>query len=242
MTTQIQRNDPLLRRIVRAIDKAIADDVPRIRQEMQLETDNYVRFIRSDCIHDNLKTLAVSEDVQIIPFKRYSWKGRMLVDHANRITYSITTRQNLDAIPKKKDRRAPHFLMSMLAVENGDLEGQYEQLTLFPMDQFDEETYEEDYDTIINGALDPSAGYRHYVITYEFTGETLLEVDVVFLDKNFTVIDKESIREYIKPDFARLTGSAAAPEDAAENKPSIKNHLSLKPGLKQQLYEEEKQA
>ena len=242
MTTQIQRNDPLLRRIVRAIDKAIADDIPRIRQELQLETDNYIKFIRTDQIHDNLKTLAVNEDVQILPFKRYSWKGRMLVDHANHITYSITTRRNLDTIPKKKDHRAPHFLMSMLAVQNGDLHGQYEQITLFPMSQFDDQTYEEDYESIINGALDPSAGYRHYVITYEFTGETLLEVDVVFLDGNFNIIDKQSIKEYIKPDFARLTGTQAPAEETKESKSSIKSHLSLKPGLKPHLYEEEEQA
>ena len=242
MASQIKRNDPLLRRIVRAIDKAIADDVPRIRQEMLLETDNYLRFIRTDCIHNNLKALATSEDVQIIPFKRYSWKGRMLVDHANHITYSITTRQNLNAIPKKKDRRAPHFLMSMIAVENGDLKGQYEQLSLFPMSQFDDVIYKEDYNSIINGALDPSAGYRHYVITYEFTGETLLEVDVVFLDKNFNIIDTESIREYIKPDFARLTGSTTTPEDLPKRTSSIKSSLSLKPGLKPQLYEETEQA
>ena len=67
-------------------------------------------------------------------------------------------------------------------------------------------------------------------------------MDVVFLDKNFTVIDKESIREYIKPDFARLTGVTTLPEEITESKLPIKNHLSLKPGLKPQLYEKEKQA
>ena len=241
--TKIIVNEDLLRKIVRAIDKAIADDVPRIKWELQLETPNYIRFIRTDMINDNLKALALSEDIQFIPFQRYSWHGRMLVDHRNHITYSITTLQNLEAIPKKKQRKAPHFLMSVLAMENGDLVGSEKQLSFFPMEQFEENIYEEDYKSIMGGILNPDEDYRHYVIAYEFERDELQDVQVLLLDKEFKVIDEISVARYIKPDFARLTGvENRINNDNRSDDRTIRSSLSLKPGLKPQLNEIEEEA
>ena len=86
----------------------------------------------------------------------------------NRITYTVTTQQNLIAIPKKKNRTCPHFLQSILAVENGDLQGEYVQMTMMSMEQFEDDVLEEDYKKIVAGVLKPDSGYRHYIVTYAF--------------------------------------------------------------------------
>ena len=227
-------DDDLIRRIVRAIEKAVADDIPAIIHEHPLETTNYIKIMRTDCINENLKSIALGEDIKLIKFKRFSWYGRMLVDLRNRTTYTITTKQNLTAIPKKKERKTPHFLMSILAIENGDLHGQYEPLSLFPTYNcgFEKECYETDYNNIVNGVLDPREGYRHFVISYEFTDDILLNVDLLLLDKNFCEVEKRNLNEYIKPDFAKLTNlETTYSKDKTQNDTNHKVSLSLKPGI-----------
>lgn len=227
-------DDDLIRRIVRAIEKAVADDIPAMIHEHPLETTNYIKIMRTDYINENLKSIALGEDIKLIKFKRFSWFGLMLVDLRNRTTYTITTKQNLKAIPKKKERKTPHFLMSILAIENGDLHGQYEPQSLFPIYNYDfkKDCYETDYNNIVNGVLDPREGYRHFVISYEFSNDILLNVDLLLLDKNFYEVEKRNLNEYIKPDFAKLTNPKITySKDKNPNHTNRKVSLSLKPGI-----------
>ena len=110
--TDFPGDEMMVRRTVRAIQKAIEEDVPDFCRENHMETMNSVRYVRGDKINDNLRNHVVSEDTILISFKRYSWDGRMLIDQKNCITYTITTQQNLAAIPKK-NRSCPHFLQSI---------------------------------------------------------------------------------------------------------------------------------
>ena len=227
-------DDDLIRRIVRAIEKAVADDIPAMIHDHPLETTNYIKIMRTDYINENLKSIALGEDIKLIKFKRFSWHGCMLVDLRNRITYTITTKQNLKSIPKKKERKSPHHLMSILTVENGDLHGQYEPLSLFPTYNygFEKECYETDYNSIVNGAFNPREGYRHFIISYEFSDDVLLNVDLLLLDKNFCEVEQRTLNEYIKPDFAKLTNlETTYSKDKNQNDTSRKVSLSLKPGV-----------
>lgn len=207
-------NENLFRRIVRAIDKAIADDIPQYLRDHHKETNNAIMQLRGDNINENLRQFVVAEGIELIPFRRFVWQGRLLADRRNKVTYSITTQANLSAIPKKKDRTKPHFLQSVLAAENSGYQGRYKQETLFSMGMFDTETLKNDYDEIIAGMLEPSEGYCHYVISYQIVGNELVDVKLEFLDSNFATIDEVSLNEYIKPDFARLTDTKPIDEDA----------------------------
>lgn len=237
--TDFPSNEMMIRRIVRAIQKAIEEDVPEFCRENHMETMNSVRYVRGDKINDNLRNHVVSEDTILISFKRYSWDGRMLVDQKNHITYTITTQQNLAAIPKKKNRSCPHFLQSILAVENGDLHGEYEQMALFPMEQFENEVLEEDYKKIVSGVLSPDSGYHHYVVAYAFEKDELLDVNMVLLDKVFNTVSEISLNDFIKPDFAQLT--AEQPEKNSEQtaKPAktAKDLVVIKTGIRPELIE-----
>ena len=239
----IYLNEKIIIKIVYAILKAVTDDVPQYLKENHKETNNAIIQLRGDYINDNLKNMVVSDEVKFIPFKRYGWQGRLLVDPINKITYSITTQNNLRAIPKKRGRTRPHYLHSILAKENGSCEGQYVQEPLFPMEKFDKKTLENDYNEIISGMLNPSEDYRHYVISYNAVNNELLDVKLEYLDKHFITIEEISLNEYIKPDFARLTNSAEEHMDSSDSsQENVRNHLGLKAGLRPVLKEIEKQA
>ena len=243
--TNFPSDEMMISRTVRAIQKAIEEDVPEYCRENHMETMNSVRYVRGDKINDNLRNHVVSEEAILISFKRYSWDGRILVDQKNRITYTITTQQNLAAIPKKKNRSCPHFLQSILAVENGDLHGRYEQMALFPMEQFEDDVLEEDYKKIVSGVFSPDSGYHHYVVAYAFEKDELLDVNMVLLDKAFNTVSEISLNDFIKPDFAQLT--AEQPENSEQTaKPakSAKDLVAIKAGIRPELIEleDEKQA
>ena len=169
----------------------------------------------------------------------------MLVDLKNRITYTVTTQQNLIAIPKKKNRTCPHFLQSILAVENGDLQGEYVQMTMMSMEQFEDDVLEEDYKKIVAGVLKPDSGYRHYIVTYAFEKSQLLSVNMELLDKGFNKVNSLSLNEFIKPDFAQLTvDQLKNPEETAEPEKTARDLVAIKKGIRPELIEleEEKRA
>ena len=219
--------------VIHAIEKAVSEDVPRQVTENRLETNNYLAFIRGDFINSNLRELTASGYGELLPFQRFGWRGRLLVDRLSRLTYSITTQANLNQIPRKH-RQRPHFLQSLLAVENGDLEGCGRQLTLYDMDPFEQDTYRADFDDIVNGFFESSEGYRHCVITYQAQRDEVTDINLVLLDSKFAVVEEYSLNEFRRPDFAQLTAYALS-DDAVEyeaHNAATKNLTKLKKGIK----------
>lgn len=119
-------------RIVRAIDKTIAEDIPQERREKDLETKNYIAHIRGDYLNSNLHRIAAIDGIELHPFKRYGWEGRLLIDRENKITIGVTTQANLQVIPRKKDRNCPNYMQTLLKIMNGDLESPATQLSFLP--------------------------------------------------------------------------------------------------------------
>ncbi|MBR0194800.1 MAG: hypothetical protein IJQ32_00945 [Paludibacteraceae bacterium] len=232
----------LLSAIVRSIDKAISEDVPGQLRVMPLETNNYLAFIRGDFINQNLRAFAIEEGGYLHAFHRFGWSGRILISRESKLTVSITTQNNLSLIPRRT-RQRPHFMQSILHCMNGDLRGRYEQTRLFDTDPFEPEDYARDFEDIINGTFDPEEGYRHCVIAYRAYGDELLDVKLVVLDPQFNTVIEESLNEYMKPDFARLTDPAPAEEATREEHNAVTRRLtSLKQGVKPALREGEKEA
>ena len=238
----IKLNDNLMRRIVRAVDKAIADDVPQYLREHHKETNNAIIHLRGDCINENLRKLVVGGDIEFVPFKRYVWQGRIIVDRAEKVTYTITTQKTLRAVPRKQ-RNKPHFLQTILYMENGGCEASVKQMTLMDFFPFEAEDLENDYNSIVEGLIDPAKGYRHYVIAYDADGSELRDIQLEFLDKDFNIIATASLNEYIKPDFARLTDVEPVNEDLSdETDGEARGLLAIKSGLRPKLRGVPKQA
>ncbi len=202
----IEVNMDIIISAIRAIEKAVTEDVPNELRDNYLETNNRIGGLRGDWINQNLRENSVNAGGTLHPFIRYGWRGRIIVDRENRITYSIATRANLKQIPRKL-RRTPHFLQTVLMQENGGLHGQYEQTTLFEISQFDQTVYKQDYDSIFYGAIDPGEGYKHCVICYEAARDEVINLSLLLLDTGFNTVNEMDLNEYRKPDFSKLTSN-----------------------------------
>ena len=242
-------NQMLHRKIVYAINKAISEDVPQNIRDNRLETNNRNIFAASDFINDNLRQHVAKDDVELISFKRYAWEGRIIVDRANKVTYTISTHQNLKSVVSK-NRSNPHYLMTLLYAENGDCEGSPKQMTLGDLypeckaTTFDSDILEEDYDRIMQGSISRTDGYRHYIVAYTAEHHAILEIELLLLDKDFAEVDKLDLIEYVTPDFASLTETQYEESESAETteeeaRPSL---LKLKPGVKPALRAMEEEA
>lgn len=235
-------NQVLNRKIVYAINKAISDDVPQEIRENHLETNNRHIFAASDYINDNLRKYVVKDEVELLAFNRYAWEGRILIDRANRMTYTISTYQTLRTIIRKV-RNRPHYLQSILYAENSDCEGVPKQLSIgdlypdFKGSSFDEEELEEDYAKIMQGSINKADGYKHYIIVYTSAHHTISDIEMLLLDKDFAEVDRISLMEYVNPDFASLTESGYdAIEEQDEKIEEVRTlPLKLKPGVKPAL-------
>lgn len=241
-TETIVENRALNRKIVYAINKAISDDVPQEIRENRLETNNRHIFAAGDYINENLRRHVVKDEVELLAFNRYAWEGRILIDRANCVTYTISTYQTLRTIIRK-NRNRPHYLQSILFAENGDCEGASKQLSMgdlypdFVSSPFDAEELEEDYDKIMQGSIDKTDGYKHYIIAYTSDRHTISNIEMFLLDKDFVEVDKLSLMEYVNPDFVSLTGHGYdGMEEQDKNAEEVRTMpLKLKPGVKPTL-------
>lgn len=240
----IRRNERLERMLVWAINKAVADDIPQLFSEHPLDTHNFLGHFRGDCINTNLRLGVTSENIIVLPFQRSGYAGRLVIDQTNKISYSITTDQNLRSIPRKKGRKTPHFLQTILGVENSAYESECKQLEFMPTSLFDEETLREDFESIIANLFSPNEGYVHYIITYIPGRSGLLDVQLLFLDKDFDMIDAQSLNEFIAPDYAELTASQDIPDTSVDTttEPNVRSIIGVKPGLRPALYDEDDEA
>jgi hypothetical protein len=206
------------RRLVACINKALQDDLPHYLAEFHPDTKNGVPHLIGDWINTNIRSDLTGEHVDVMEFSRYSWKGKVIIDRANLMTYTIMREKRLFQIRKER-RDRPHYLQTIVSILNNQFEAQVKQLVLFDVGEyrFDEETLDGDYDSIFNGCLGRDEGFTHCAIAYDtFRGE-LSDIKVLFLDKDLDVIEDISLNEYIKPDFAALTNTpvaAAQTEDA----------------------------
>jgi len=227
----IEINMDIVISAIRAIEKAVTEDVPNELKEKNLETNNRIGGLRGDWINQNLRDFTVNAGGILHPFARYGWRGRMIVDRDNKISYSIATRANLKQIPRKL-RRTPHFLQTVLMQENRELHGRYEQTTMFDMNQFDEHVYEQDYDSIFYGAINPNEGYKHCVICYETASDEISNISLLLLDPHFNIVNEMDLSDYCKPDFSKLTADNTHNDfNASEHNEAIRNLLKVKHSL-----------
>ena len=235
-------NQMLNRRIVYAVNKAISDDIPQMIRENRLETNNRHIFASGDYINENLRKHVVKDEIELIPFKRYAWEGRILADRVNKITYTICTHQTLRTVIRK-NRNRPHYLQSILYAENGDCQGTPKQITLgdfFPgmvPTQFEDEELNQDFEKIMQGSITKADGYKHYIVVYTAEHHEITEIEMLLLDKDFAEVDRISLMEYVNPDFASLTEMEYSVSESVggDVKETRSLSLKLKPGVKPAL-------
>ncbi|MCM1193103.1 MAG: DUF5986 family protein [Butyrivibrio sp.] len=120
-------------------------------------------------------------------------------------------------------------------MENGDLEAPCKQIN--PGDfidrfepLFSDETYEQDFNSIMASDVNRGEGYRHCVIVYEKEHYELTHVSFLVLDKDMDIVQKCSLTELLQPDFGTLTAPAVQNED--NGKRDVHNLVKVKVGVK----------
>ncbi len=242
LVNKLVTNDDLLRKIVYSIDKAIGEDQQQYLKENHRETNNAIILLRGDYINTNLRNHVVKDEIDLVPFQRCGWSGRMIIDRKGHITYSIMKEETLSDVPRKKNRKNPHYLQSILYVENKDCIAKQRQMTLqdFGITIFDTNVLEQDFQKISQGLIDMKEDYKHYIIAYKAEHGEIKNIKLKFLDKDFNIVDEASLMQYIKPDFARLTDIGPVESDE-ENMKDNKGLVSIKSGLKPKLREIDKE-
>ena len=242
--TKIISATDLLRKIVYCIEKAIVDDLKQYLRENQYETNNAIILLRGDLINTNLRNHVVNDDIELVPIQRYGWSGRIIIDRKAHITYSIMTQGTLSDVIKKKNRENPHYLQSILYMENKDCVAKEKQMTLedFGITIFDTAVLEQDFKKITQGLINVEDDYKHYIIAYRVENGDITDIKLKFLDKDFNLVDEESLMQYIRPDFARLTDVNFAENPNEDNKVDKKSLVAIKNSIKPILREIEKRA
>lgn len=237
----IKLNEKLMRRIVYAINKAITEDVPEELRNNWLETNNRCRFANGDYINNNLRNHVVNEDIKLVPFRRFVYDGRIIIDQKNKITYSIVTFETLKKV-KKLNKNNPHYLQTLLFIENRDCVSSYKQMRITDYIEsdkasyFTEEEYIEDYNDIMQGEIRNPEQYKHYIIAYSYKKSEVSKVKLLYLDKDFDIIDSCDLREFITPDFANLTQDRYYERENAIKVVGRKQHtFKLRQGVKTSL-------
>ena len=239
---KIAINDTLLRKIVYSIDKAIGEDQQQYLRENQKETNNAIILLRGDDINTNLRHHIVKDNIDLIPFRRSGWSGRIIIDRTEHITYSIMTEGTLATVARKKNRINPHYLQSLLYAENKECIAKERQMTLqdFGITIFDTDVLEQDFEKISQGLIDRKEDYRHYIVSYIANHGKIKSITLKFLDKEFNIVDEQPLMQYIRPDFAQLTNTDSVKESDEDNIQSIKSLVSVRSGVKPKLHEIEK--
>ncbi len=242
METELRKivlNRTLMRKLVYSVNAAVTVDIPREIRENRLETNNRIKLSYGDYINENLRNHVVDgEKVELISFTRYAWDGRILVDRENKVTYTICTELTLKAVARKHGT-SPHYLKSILFVENHEYEGTPKQISLADVYPsfilYTQDDIEEDYDAIMQGKIDKLDGYTHYVIAYSVEKSSIRSIRLVLLDKDIAEVETVSLMEFIEPDFVALTQSDfnAETDVTEEEQPAEKSSLvKVRPGFK----------
>jgi len=186
---------------------ALQDDLPRYLTEFHPDTTNGVPHQIGDWINTNIRKHMTGNNVEVIEFPRYSWRGKIIVDRENHITYTIMREKRLRQVRREK-RERPHYLQTIVAILNANLIAPQKQMALFWGDDyalFENEIVEQDYDAIFKGRVDKTDGYHHCAIIYETDRGVLADINILFLDKELDEVARISLNEFIKPDFSKLT-------------------------------------
>ena len=249
--------EPLLRLIVKAVEKGVGEDIRDYLTSTDKATNNAVRLMRADNINTNLRDSVVSDTIELKYFNRSAWVGCLLIDRQHCLTFTICTKQTLESIPKKPNRHIPHYLQTILYVQNSEVEAQYKQSTLFDgmpeeVNQFSNEEYQRDYENIMDDDLSFGDKYQHWVVVYEASHLSVTSISLMLLDKDFQTAQEIKLDNLLKPDFSELTTTEATslPKQDAHSlvtvKPKIKKSANGTPQqetrVSAKITEEKKQA
>lgn len=215
--------------VVDCINMALKDDYSRYLDEFQPDTTNALPLLVGDWINTNISKHLTGENIETITFPRCGWRGKIIIAHEQKLTFSIIREKRIDQI-KKEQRDNPHYLQTIFAVLNVDFVAPVKQMNFLDgfIPVFDTEMIESDYNGIFRGAISKDEGFNHCVIAYETDRGMLTDIGILFLDKDLDVVASISMKDYIRPDFAKLTAAENESDDTEPEEESSANLITLR--------------
>lgn len=216
-----------------AIEKGVSKDTRSYLEENDTITRNAVPYVRGDRINTNLRNrFATDRSTEVKMFQRTSWKGILIIDNENKAVFTVCTKGTFDRIVKNHDRKNPHYMETLLHALNSDEVSPVTQMSLCDygldcFEQFDDDDYKGDFLKIMDS--DPSFydGYRYLAIIYEPVKFVVENIYAVLMNKDFEIIEKTSLIDWLKPDFSDLT--ATTKEEVVKDGHAL---VSIKAGIK----------
>lgn len=226
----------VLKLIIKAISKGIGEDIRNYLDINKKFTNNAIIFLRSDNINTNLKEIADTNNLILKRFRRFLWDGVVIIDEVHKKTITISSRNTLDRLRKNGDRKSPHYIQSLCAIENKGLVAKNKQINFGDICKdfdfsFSDDYYEKDFDSIIGNVIERNEGYRHYVISYEADSFGLRSASIFLLDKDLDIAEEKSLTEFIQPDFGILTEKDQSFSNGDKDKKDIRDLIKIKPNL-----------
>lgn len=196
--------DELKKKIANEIRISLEQDFPQYKDQLILDSHNYVGGLKSDAINTRLNKDFKSDNYIIHGFKRCAWEGRFIIELDSKSIISITSISNLERVSKDKNRKVPHYMQSILNYLNDDIESE-RQITFEVGKTFDDDIYEKDFKNIFSKLKLDFKDFTYYVVAYDYSFGKVHEMNWYLLDNEFNVANKESMMKFIDPDFIDLT-------------------------------------
>lgn len=233
-TTRIENKVPtdLRYKIIACLRGALEEDLLQFKLASQLVTNNGIPFLKGDYINTRLQNELASEDIEVIPFTRYGWESRIVIDHSNKIAYNVISKSRMEQLMREAaNNNVPHYTLLFAYALNSDLKAPQKQISMFENYPFTDDIMKEGYDKLLGGQLQRDLGYRYCVITYEMGAGQLLNCEILMVDKDLDIITKVSLNDFITPEYATLTQQDTVSVENTDSQPRVKlkknlNHTS----------------
>lgn len=172
------------------------------RETRKVGEGNYLGIFLHDCFLEVMgKKFPLS---QIIQFKRWPYRGRIVCIPSLKITISFVSKYSVKKALKRSLTK-PHYLQALIYHMNKNFVGMEQQGCLFSPDELDVEQL----DTVFTETYGESAidldNYTHYVVEYTSYRGHLQDVNLSLYSSGFGLVNSWSLKENIPIDVGELT-------------------------------------
>ena len=229
--------DMVTRKLLYCVSKAISDDATHYLAEFKPATINGIPLCVGDWINSNIDKefdkKIVGANFDIFEFKRRSWKGRLVVDHSQKMLYSVINEVSLKRLRSDRKRNQPHYSQTLSAVLNkkytAPIRGQYSMFDTNP-EIFEDILVEYEFHQMAAGQLDKLENYTYCTLSFSKDSRRLVAAKLAILDKHLNEVSCKPLD--ITPNFVDLTSidySSKSDKSQDVEKPSL---VTLKKKLK----------
>jgi hypothetical protein len=237
-------NSELIKIIVKALDKAYGIDYRQMRENDDLVAHMFTGVWKICRFDTNLIETLNMDGVEVACCERHGWEIFFVVDHNNKRTFNVVSKNTIQRVRRKRGGKVPHYLRSFLYIENANVKAENHQMSFADygyegteIDDFSDQEFLDDYERITVGVIDPNVQYEHFVIVYEADSRGIKDCSIVFFNPLLEVAAEKSIMNYMEPDYSELSAAFVSESDR-EPMAKGQSKVRLKAGLEKSFEHE----